>query len=742
VRGYNINESETTMIGRMWGTSKRAIILLALALITPAAYGQDTVFTAHHVAKTRMVTSAVVSPDGSQVAYLLTVPRQLPKEKDGLAWTELHVVDQNGTSTPFIVGQVNIDAIAWTPDGKSISFLAKRDKDEHRSLYVIPTRGGEARKVLAHGADIQSYSWSPGGKQVAFLAAEPTPKDRKTEQDQGFNQEIYEEDNQFVRVWTADVPDGKAKMVKLEGSASEVRWHPKDNWLAVAVAPTPLIDDWLMTRKIRLVHLESGQSFDLKNPGKIGQFEWSPDGKMVALISGADKHDPKEGRLWIETDQMKGWTDVLPDFKGHVESIAWHSPDIVIYQASEGAWTTVGAVRLKNNGGKVGYEKSGVGLGPGGPILSNLTASRDGKTMAFIGHTPKHPPEIFYLFEPEDKQPRRLTDSNPWLRTMRFAEQEVVKHKARDGLELEGILVRPLGEKKGQRYPLVMTVHGGPEAHMSNGWVTLYHSLGQVGAARGLAVFYPNYRGSTGRGVEFSMMGQKAAAKAEFDDLVDAVDHLVDTGLVDKKKVGITGGSYGGYATAWGSTYYSDRFAAGVMFVGISDNISKVGTTDIPQEMVLVHHRQYLWDDWNYFLKSSPIYYLDKAKTPLLILHGKNDPRVHPSQSLELYRHLKTRNQAPVRLVLYPGEGHGNRRAASRLDYNLRLLRWMEHYLKGPGGAMPPREIDYGLSDAKKSAAAGSWRELPLRVQAESPSLRDSEATAHRGRDCPCCIGW
>ena len=292
---------------------------------------------------------------------------------------------------------------------------------------------------------------------------------------------------------------------------------------------------------------------------------------------------------------------------------------------------------------------------------------------------------------------------------MKFAKQEVIKYKARDGLELEGILIRPLNEEKGKRYPLVLNVHGGPEAHYSNGWITNYNALGQVAAAKGMAVFYPNYRGSTGYGVEFSMKGQKDAGGKEFDDLIDGVDHLVKMGLVDDKKVGITGGSYGGYATAWGPTYYSHRFAAGVMFVGISDWISCSGTTDIPQEMFLVHHRKWLWDDWDYFAKASPIKHLDKAKTPLLIMHGKADPRVNPGQSLEMYRHLKVRNQGPVRLVLYPGEGHGNRRAASRLDYNIRSLQWMEHYLKGPGGAMPALEIDYGLSRRRRRRA--SWND-------------------------------
>lgn len=715
----------------------RVFLACLVALLPTQGHAQESTFTPHHVAKLRVVTAGVISPDGTQVAYVLAVPRQVPKEKDGPSWTELHVVDSKGASTAFVTGPVNVDAPAWTPDGKGISFLAKRDKDEHRSLYVIPVRGGESRKVLSHGSDIQSYSWSPDGKQVAFLATEPVAKERKTRQEQGFSQEIYEEDIPFVRVWIASPGNGKPPhMLKLEGSASELHWNPKEDKLAVALAPTPLVDDQLMFRKVHIVDVKSGQATNLNNPGKMGQLAWSPDGKSLALITGADKHDPKEGRLWVRINDGKSWTDALPKFDGHVESVAWKDPATLAYVASEGVWTSLGTLSGNGAAFKVNKRQSG------GPILDKLTASADGKAMAFVAHTPRHPPEVYYISE-GDKEPRRLTDSNPWLRTMRFAEQEVVKHKARDGLELEGILVRPLGEKNGQRYPLVMTVHGGPEAHMSNGWVTLYHSLGQIGAARGMAVFYPNYRGSTGRGVEFSMLGQKEAAGKEFDDLVDAVDHLVKVGLVDEKKVGITGGSYGGYATAWGSTYFSDRFAAGVMFVGISNSVSKVGTTDIPQEMFLVHHRKWLWDDWNYFLKSSPIYHMDKARTPLLILHGKSDPRVHPSQSLELYRHLKVRGKAPVRLVLYPGEGHGNRRAASRLDYNLRLLQWMEHYLKGPGGPPPPYEIDYGLpAPAKNASTSASWRRAGLAARAERAGMEETSFLHWLGRGCPCCIGW
>lgn len=705
----------------------RMAILLA-AVLPAAAAAQETTFTPQHVAKLRAVSAAVISPDGTQVAYLLSVPRQLPREKDGTSWSELHVVDAQGSSTPYITGPVNIDALSWTPDSKSIYFLAKRDKDDFRSLYVIPTRGGEARRVLTHGSDIQSYSFSGDGKQVAFLATEPASKAKKVEQDQGFSQEIYEEDQPFVRVWIAKLNDNKpATMVKLEGSASELHWNPAEDKLAVALAPNPLIDEQIMFRKVHIVDLKTGKATNLENPGKMGQLAWSPDGKKLALISGADKHDPREGQLWVHDN---GWKNVTgAAFKGHVESLAWPKGDRLAFQASTGVQTAV-----QSWPGAGGLET----LIPGGEVvLSNISAARYGKAMAFIGQTAKHPPEVYFQGE-GDKAPRRLTDNNPWLRMMRFAPQEVVRYKARDGLELEGVLIRPLNEVKGQRYPLVLTVHGGPEAHYANGWLTNYNALGQVAAAKGMAVFYPNYRGSTGYGVEFSMKGQKEASGKEFDDLVDGVDHLIKLGLVDTKKVGITGGSYGGYATAWGSTYYSDRFAAGVMFVGLSDLISCAGTTDIAQEMYLVHHRKWLWEDWDYFLKSSPIYHVEKSKTPLLILHGKADPRVHPSQSLELYRHLKVRGKAPVRLVLYPGEGHGNRRAASRLDYNLRLLQWMEHYLSGPGGAMPPYEIDYGFGQKSVNAGHG-WNRPGLAMRSDSVAYE--EMRPWLGGACPCCIG-
>ncbi len=661
--------------------------------------GEDSrALTPEDLTRLQMVTAATIHDEG-EIAYLLSVPRKPFEESDGPAWSELHLVDQEGQSRPFITGEVNVSGIEWTPDGQGISFLAKRDKDEFTSLYIIPRDGGEAKRVLGHKANISAYAWSPDGDRVAFLATEEESKDVKELRDKGFSQKIYEEDWKPVQVWVAeldDKDDPEPKALDLNGSASELSWGPSGDKLAVALAPTPSVDDGYMARKVRVVDPDSGEILkEIDNPGKLGKVALSPDGQWLAMISGADINDPAEGRLLIAQvdDDGKELRDLLPDYKGHVAGFAWQDEETLVFLGDEGARTVLKRVKVDGSTLETLQEA-------GDLIVTALDLAQDGKAAALIGQSAEFPSELFLatgLDANKKIDSKRLTESNPWLAEIEFAKQEVITFQAQDGLELEGILIHPLNAQESEKYPLILYVHGGPEAHDRAGWLTSYAQPGQVAAARGFAVFYPNYRGSTGRGVEFSKLGQADPAGKEFDDLIDAVDHLIEIGLVDKDKVGITGGSYGGYASAWGATRFSDRFAASVMFVGISDKISKSGTTDIPEEEFLVHARKRPWDNWQFFLERSPIYHVEQAETPILILHGEEDPRVHPSQSLELYRYLKLIGKAPVRLVLYPGEGHGNRRAASRYDYNLRMLRWMEHFLKEQNEEKPPYKLDYPL---------------------------------------------
>ncbi len=670
-----------------WGLVLAAVLLAAMPVMGAGMTPKD-------VAKIAAVSGVAVAPDGSAIAYLKSVPRRPFEDEDGTSWSELHVVRADGEDRPYITGQVNVGGVGWTPDGKGISFVAKREGDEARALYVIPVDGGEAQRVLEFPEGIGSYSFSPDGKRVAFLASDKEDKkDKEKLAKKGFKAVIFEEDTHFTRVWIADLEaegeDAEPRKLALEGSASMLHWSPVDNRLALALQPTPAVDDNLMLRRVHVVDADSGEVLaKIDNPGKLGGLSWSPDGKHLAILSGEDQNDSAAGRLMVVPATGGELKNLLPDFLGQVEAVAWRDEVTLIYAASEGVTTAVYALVAEE--GSTPRKVVDADACWGGFDLA-----KDG-TLALTGTTPQHPSELFRTTVINgDLGAERLTDSNPWLAEVALAQQEAISYKARDGETIEAILQYPADYEPGKRYPLIMHVHGGPESHYCNGWMTSYGNPGQMAAARGYFVISPNYRGSTGRGVAFQKAHQGDFAGKEFDDLVDGIDHLVAEGLVDNDRVGITGGSYGGFASAWGATYYTERYKASVMFVGISDQISKWGTSDIPNEMYLVHQRMYPWDDWEKMLHRSPIYYAGQSRTATLILGGQEDTRVDPGQSLELHRHLKVRGKAPVRLVQYPGEGHGNRMTAARYDYSIRMLRWFDHFLKADGEDLPPYAIDY-----------------------------------------------
>lgn len=663
----------------------RALVLFLLAGLTPA----QEVFTPYHVARLQYVAAALMAPDGGAVAYVKVVPRRPFQDPDGPAWTELWLVTPDRRVRGYITGRVNVRSVRWLPDGSGLTYLARREGVKVTCLYKIPRDGGESVRLLKHRTAIGAYDVSPDGRHVAFLAPDPVPARVRELHKKGFNAEVYEENLRPVRVWIAPLDGkGKPRRLNLPGSAVGVVWSPRGDRLAVSLARSPLVDDRYMARKLHFVDPATGEILaKVANPGKLGAFRFSPDGRHLAFLSAADLHDPHAGRLVVVSAEGGKFRDLLPDLKeADVQDFAWQDRETLLYIRNQGCGTAFEEVSLAGDR-KTIFPRGRV-------ILLSLSLSRDGRAAAFVAETPRHPREVYYMRHGMEG-PERLTDSNPWLQGLRLARQEVIRYRARDGLELEGVLIHPLERHGEERVPLIVCVHGGPEAHIRNGWLTRYAYPGQVGAARGFAVFYPNYRGSTGRGVAFAKLDHGDPAGKEFDDLVDGVEHLVRIGLVDRRRVGVTGGSYGGYAAAWCATFHTKHFAAAVMFAGISDKISKAGTTDIPNEIYLVHDRFRPWENWELALKRSPIYYAPQARTPILILHGKADPRVHPSQSLELYRYLKVIGKVPVRLVFYPGEGHGNRRAASRFDLSLRQLRWFEHYLKGPGGSPPPPEVDY-----------------------------------------------
>ncbi|UDM63628.1 S9 family peptidase (plasmid) [Pseudoalteromonas piscicida] len=680
----------------------KSALALAMGFTSAASLASDTI-TIEDIPKIQSVSSTSVSPDGELVAFTRSVPRELYVDQNGSNYSELYVVDDEGVERPFITGKVSISSISWSADGQFIYFLTKKKEDKQRALYRIAVNGGEAQKVLSlKGTGISAYSLSPDGKQVAILAMPAADKSEKELKKLGFMAEVYELGLKNKQLHIIDLAASEKPLtpaaLSIEGYVSEINWADDASKLLVKTQPTALIDDKYMKSQWHVLDAKTQQiTTSFKTEGKLGTAEFSHDGKYIAILGAEDKHDPATGRLYLADAQSGKVEEWIPNFMGHIGDFEWSNrKNQLTFVANVGAESFVGQIKVGSNK----YKKL---IKEGKFIASNLSISDSDKTIALRANTAKHPNEVFVI---RSSKATRLSNSNPWLDNKRFAKQEAINFKARDGVEIGGVLIYPLDYQEGTRYPLIMSVHGGPESHDKNGWLTSYSDPGQMGAARGYAVFYPNYRGSTGKGVDYSKLGQGDYAGKEFDDLVDMKEYLVNTGLVDTKRVGITGGSYGGYASAWGATKLTEHFAASVMFVGVTNQLSKFGTTDISNEMYLVHARSYPWDKWQWYLERSPIYWAGQSKTPLLIMHGKDDPRVHPAQSMELYRYMKVQGK-DVRLVYYPGEGHGNRKAAAQYDYSLRLMRWMDNYLIEGKKDMPDYEIDHAaklkaVKDANK----------------------------------------
>ncbi|MBD3224340.1 MAG: prolyl oligopeptidase family serine peptidase [Caldithrix sp.] len=651
------------------------------------------------------VTSAKISPDGQHIAYTLRVPRD-PGDKPGGAWYELHVVNtETGQSRPFITGEVNISSIQWHPDGSSIAFRARRGEQKRTQVWMIPVDGGEARAVTDHETSVSSFEWHPDGKHIAFIAIAPKSEKAKTLDDKGYNFIYYEEEWRYRNLYMTAVdmknlPVNSGEPLTGDITVWDFTFAPDGEKIAFSASQRNLIDDYYMFRHIHILDLDSKEHRQLTdNPGKLGNYRFSPDGSDLAYTAAKTRSDHAVSQVYVIPVEGGSEKNLTPkNFIGHVDWVGWKDNDRVVYRAGEKTATTLSVVN-KAGGQRQVIQSS---LDNGGIIFYPPDYTDDFKHFAMLGQTPHYPLELFYWQPGEDL--KRLTNVNPWLKDKHLGKQEVVQYQARDGVTIEGLLIKPVDYEADQSYPMVVFVHGGPESHYSNGWVTRYATPGQVLAGKGYAVFYPNYRASTGYGLEFAAAGYNDAAGTEFDDIADGIKHFIDTGLADEQRIGLAGGSYGGFAAAWFSSYYTDLVKATGMFVGISDLISKRGTTDIPYEELYVHSGKKLEEMWRQSLQRSPIYHAHKNenKTAVLIFGGAEDSRVHPSQSIEFYRRLKMNDHKAVRLVQYPGEGHGNRRQPGRIDVLYRTINWYDWYVKDGkpvDGPMPPLDISdqYGL---------------------------------------------
>ncbi|MCP4290324.1 MAG: S9 family peptidase [bacterium] len=664
------------------------ILTLAFSL-SPAAAAPLTIKQLLDISR---VSESDLSPDGKWAAFTLVRNRDLNQPAGG-SWKELYLVStKEGSPRAYVTGEVSVSNPQFSPDGQFLAFRTSRGEKAKAQVWVMPVHGGEAVPMTQSKTGVSAYAWSHDGQYFFTVESEMQNENEKELSENNQLPNLYEENlrgrHLYRTAFRWNRPATEPEILVNDSIVWKVAVDPTGKSIVYSSTKNNLVDDSIMFQDLHVLDLQNGTSRLLVDvPGKLGDVKVSPDGTQVAWTGAATLNDHAISTLFLSSmtaDNTRRLT--APDFPGHVRHVGWRDKQTLLVQTNVGTHTQLLEQRLKKDSTKTKIlfdgEKNNLVVG--------MPSFRPGvKNMVMIGHHSSQPSEL-YLWNGKN-DPRRLTFHNNFLAEADLAEQKVITWTARDGLEIEGILQLPLNWN-GQPFPLIVDVHGGPESNHHQGWLSRYVSPGHVFCGMGFGVLYPNYRGSTGRGLKFAASSFAEPAGAEFDDIVDGVDHLIAQNMVDADRVGVMGGSYGGYATNWLCTYYSDRFAAGMSFVGVSDLVAKRFLTNIPMEDQYVHMGKPVRESWDLMLKRSPIYYAERCQTPLMILHGDSDPRVHPSQSQEMFRALKMSGHPSVRLIWYPGEGHGNAKRFGRADYVHRTVDWFRWYLldgKEWDGPMP-----------------------------------------------------
>jgi len=661
-----------------------ALALLALAIVAPPALaapepaGGAWRWTPAAIVDTVDAEDVVISPDGRRVVYSATRPRPADASP-GEAYAHLWLVAaEGGAARRLTSADARDHHPAWSPDGAAIAFLSARGGDKAKTrLWVMPVDGGEPTALTTEKDTIETFAWSFDGRRIAYLAVDPKSAAREADEKAGRDATVAGRNERPRRLFVVDVATRAAAPVGALGerSAWQFAWAPDGGALVATVTDTPRTDDSYLKKRILVLPLAEGSPEREITPvvGKVDEVAWSRDGATIAWRGGVDRSDPTSGSIFVAPAAGGAAVNLTGDRPETVRDLVYVAAGRLVAVAVRGTRTALISIEY----GAAGGDRRD--LLPAGTLsFSAASASADGTRFALAGSTPAGPAEVQLV---DRRGARRLTDLNPGLAGLPRGRQEVVRWRASDGLEIEGVLTRPSGDAQRESYPLVVIVHGGPEYEDHDGWDTSYSEPVQALSERGFFVLRPNYRGSAGRGVVFAKGDHGDLGGREFQDVVDGIDALAPRFRIDPARVGMTGGSYGGYFTNLAATRWSGRFAAAVSLYGIANWMSFLGQSDIPGENSEVHWALWCYDHQETCRLASPVAHVAAAATPTLIFQGEEDLRVPRAQSDEMYAALRWRD-VPVEYIVFPREKHGFDEREHQLETCRRLLEWFTRYLK------------------------------------------------------------
>jgi dipeptidyl aminopeptidase/acylaminoacyl peptidase len=651
------------------------------------------------------VSDPRISPDGQLVAYVVTTVDQKQNRRHSSIW--MTATDGNRGPWQFTTSPQNSNQPRWSPDGQLLAFISSRPSAEavtsrssnetaageaRPQVWVLSMNGGEARHVTNLKNGVSSFQWSPDGKRLACLSRTGLSDNRGDNKDRSdvrhyshisykFNDTGWFDDRRS-HIWIVDAKSGAAKQITSGGEWKDTdpQWSPDGTRIAFVSNRTGKEYEEDRNSDVWVIPAEGGALTKISDHDEADTSpRWSPDGKTIAFVGRV--HEGEHPKIWL-----------APSTGGVASTMAARNMDLIPtdLEWAEGGHAICFEAGVKGETHFFRIDAASKELAQvtgGARAIRGVDINDRTNQIVYVSNDFKHLDDL-YVADLNGRDERKLTRVNESLwRQILLQDVARITYKSVDGWDVDGFLVKPIGWQDGRKYPMILSVHGGPAGMYGVDW---YHEF-QVYAARGWAVFFCNPRGSTGYGEKFERGIVGEWGGKDYQDIMNGVDAVLRRySWIDRDRLGVTGGSYGGYMTNW-IVGHTNIFKAAVTLRSVVNFISDDGTRD----GAYGHRRDFegdIFEKFDLYWDRSPLKYAKNVKTPTLILHSDNDYRVPLEQGEQWFRALKHFG-VTTEFVIFPRENHNLTRSGEpkHLVESLNWqIYWFDRFINGNSNALPP----------------------------------------------------